>query len=214
MKKTCKDCGASFTLSQGELDFYQSKNLSIPARCKNCRDNRKKSNTDYEKPYVQRNVPTGRNVPGRSSRSEQKKITILVSALLFVLYIPFSFIFNTFFSNDDASPNISTSSPYDVTVDSGSNNSSTGSSLQFRYDSYLSEHFAKHGSASGHSSEAAYLAGANAVIQSSSVLRRTQSDGDTAYYLEASNEFVVVSTDNYIRTYFKPNDGIDYFNRQ
>ena len=31
---------------------------------------------------------------------------------------------------------------------------------------------------------------------------------------EETNEFVVVSTDGYIRTYFNPSDGIDYFNRQ
>ena len=37
---------------------------------------------------------------------------------------------------------------------------------------------------------------------------------DNVYYLESTNEFVIVSTDGYIRTYFKPNDGIDYFNRQ
>ena len=33
-------------------------------------------------------------------------------------------------------------------------------------------------------------------------------------YLEASNELVILSTDGYIRTYFRPEDGIEYFNRQ
>ena len=31
---------------------------------------------------------------------------------------------------------------------------------------------------------------------------------------ESTNEFVIVSTDGYIRTYFKPSDGIEYFKRQ
>ena len=39
-------------------------------------------------------------------------------------------------------------------------------------------------------------------------------DGDDVYYLEETNEFVIVSTDGYIRTYFKPSKGIDYYNRQ
>lgn len=59
-----------------------------------------------------------------------------------------------------------------------------------------------------------YLEGANAVIKNSTALKRTQADGDTAYYVQSSNEFVVLSTDGYIRTYFKPTDGIDYFYRQ
>ena len=39
-------------------------------------------------------------------------------------------------------------------------------------------------------------------------------DGDNVYYVEESNEFVVISQDGYIRTYFNPSAGIDYFNRQ
>ena len=60
-----------------------------------------------------------------------------------------------------------------------------------------------------------YLAGANKVVSSSNVLHKTEAeDGDDVYYLEETNEFVIVSTDGYIRTYFKPEDGIDYYNRQ
>ena len=36
-------------------------------------------------------------------------------------------------------------------------------------------------------------------------------DGDDVYYIEETNEFVIVSTDGYIRTYFYPRDGIEYF---
>jgi len=38
---TCRDCGAVFTFTDGEQEFYASKNLSAPQRCKNCRDARK-----------------------------------------------------------------------------------------------------------------------------------------------------------------------------
>ena len=34
---TCRDCGATFTFSEGEQEFYASKNLSEPQRCKECR---------------------------------------------------------------------------------------------------------------------------------------------------------------------------------
>lgn len=38
---TCRDCGASFTFTDGEQEFYASKNLSAPQRCKACRSARK-----------------------------------------------------------------------------------------------------------------------------------------------------------------------------
>lgn len=38
---TCRDCGASFTFTDGEQEFYASKNLSAPQRCKDCRNKRK-----------------------------------------------------------------------------------------------------------------------------------------------------------------------------
>lgn len=39
-------------------------------------------------------------------------------------------------------------------------------------------------------------------------------DNDDVYYIEATNEFVVVSTDGFIRTYFKPSSGKAYYDRQ
>jgi CxxC-x17-CxxC domain-containing protein len=38
---TCRDCGASFTFTEGEQEFYTSRGLSAPQRCKACRDKRK-----------------------------------------------------------------------------------------------------------------------------------------------------------------------------
>jgi CxxC-x17-CxxC domain-containing protein len=37
----CRDCGATFTFTAGEQEFYASRNLSAPQRCKACRDARK-----------------------------------------------------------------------------------------------------------------------------------------------------------------------------
>lgn len=34
---TCRDCGSVFTFTEGEQEFYASKNLSAPQRCKDCR---------------------------------------------------------------------------------------------------------------------------------------------------------------------------------
>ena len=42
-KHTCKDCGETFYMDKGEIDFFTNKELSIPVRCKSCREKRKKS---------------------------------------------------------------------------------------------------------------------------------------------------------------------------
>lgn len=40
-KRVCKDCGEEFTITVGEKEFYESKNLLLPVRCCYCRKNRK-----------------------------------------------------------------------------------------------------------------------------------------------------------------------------
>lgn len=42
----CEDCGESFIFSDGEQDFYASKHLRSPRRCKGCRGNRKDDRAD------------------------------------------------------------------------------------------------------------------------------------------------------------------------
>ena len=41
LKRTCKDCGTEFFIYQQEIEFYHSKGLSLPKRCKTCRRMRK-----------------------------------------------------------------------------------------------------------------------------------------------------------------------------
>ncbi len=38
---TCEDCSSVFTFTESEQEFYASKNLSAPKRCKACRQARK-----------------------------------------------------------------------------------------------------------------------------------------------------------------------------
>ncbi len=85
----------------------------------------------------------------------------------------------------------------------------------FRNEDLLNEHYEKHGKEMGFASAAEYEMAASAVITNSKALHKTEAeDGDDVYYIEETNEFVVVSTDGYIRTYFNPSSGKDYFDRQ
>ena len=67
----------------------------------------------------------------------------------------------------------------------------------------------------GFASAEEYEEAAAAVPADPDALHKTEKeDGDDVYYIEATNEFVIVSTDGYIRTYFLPDSGIKYYNRQ
>ena len=85
----------------------------------------------------------------------------------------------------------------------------------FRSEELLEEHYHKHGEDMGFDSKEEYVEAANAVIEDPDVLHKTeQEDGDDIYYLEDTNEFVVVSTDGYLRTYFYPDAGKKYYDKQ
>lgn len=85
----------------------------------------------------------------------------------------------------------------------------------FRNEKLLNDHYKKHGIEMGFDSAESYEAAANAVINHPDTLHRIEEeDGDDVYYLEETNGFVIVSVDGYIRTFFYPEDGLDYFNRQ
>ncbi len=86
---------------------------------------------------------------------------------------------------------------------------------EFRSEKLWQQHYEKHGMEMGFDNKEDYLLAANRVIENENVLHKLEEeDGDDVYYLEETNEFVIVSTDGYLRTYFNPKDGIRYFNRQ
>ena len=87
--------------------------------------------------------------------------------------------------------------------------------VRFRNTRLRQEHYEKHGIEMGFTSPEAYEQAAAAVVQNKDALHKLEEeDGDDVYYLESTNEFVIVSTDGYIRTYFYSSNGKDYFDRQ
>ena len=100
--------------------------------------------------------------------------------------------------------------------DSGSSQTAADDvDYEFRTEKLWLDHFEKHGEEMGFDTAEEYLDAANDVIDDPDVLHKTEKeDGDDIYYREDSNEFVVVSTDGYLRTYFEPSAGMDYYERQ
>ncbi len=85
----------------------------------------------------------------------------------------------------------------------------------FKNKSRLNDHYEKHGKEMGFDSAKEYEQAASDVVNNPDALHKTEKeDGDDVYYVEATNEFVVVSKQGFLRTYFLPDKGIDYFNRQ
>ena len=86
---------------------------------------------------------------------------------------------------------------------------------RFRNSKLLNQHYDKHGREMGFASAAEYEKAACDVANDPSALHKTEKeDGDDIYYIEATNDFVVISTDGYIRTYFWPDSGKKYYDKQ
>ena len=84
---------------------------------------------------------------------------------------------------------------------------------EFRKQSYLEQHYEKHGIEMGFTSAREYLEAANSMIVHPDVLtKKEKEDNDDVYFLEATGEFAVVSADGYLRTYYLADK--DYFERQ
>ena len=91
----------------------------------------------------------------------------------------------------------------------------TAALLKFRNKKLLNQHYEKHGKDMGFANAQEYETAAAAVVANPNALHKEEKeDGDDIYYLEETNEFVVVSKDGYLRTYFLPDSGIKYYNKQ
>lgn len=85
----------------------------------------------------------------------------------------------------------------------------------FRTQKLRDSHYEKHGIEMGFETVEDYILAANMVISNPESLHKLEAeDNDHIYFLEETNEFVVLSQDGYIRTYYIASGGIDYFNRQ
>lgn len=209
IKRTCKQCGKDFTITDSEIGFYNDKGLDLPKRCSECRKKNKKNNTNTksekvninnnEKEYVNENIGNHNNSNAKEKGKTFRNIIIVGILLLLTLV---GKLFNIDFDTANIGAVLQ-------------NQQSSSNTLEFRNDKLWEDHFLKHGDEFGYKTKEEYLNGANEVITSSSSLYKQEGeDGDNIYYDEKDNEIVFVSQDGYIRTYFRPSEGIEYFNRQ
>ncbi len=207
IKRTCKQCGKEFILSDSEIRFFKSKNLNLPKRCKECRSANKQSNQSPSAPVQ---VTASKPAP----KLDKKKLIIAI-AIILVLVIGsfFGIEWDKFFS-PESNPLDSTVS--DLPTEQLPNDESEVIVYYFADDSKWISHFEKHGKDVGAKTKEEYLAMANALILNPNALSKKETDdgdNDTVYFLEATGEFAVLSDKGVIRTYYN-NVDLDYFNRQ
>jgi len=297
MKRTCKQCGKDFFLSKSEIDFYNKKKLSLPRRCKECREaNKKGANSTTP---VNDNLPsysnTNKTTEAKYDNSKNstymplgdenyrlpvpKKLAVVGVAIILIVFLIITYLSsntskdtavdalnatNTVSESEDTAVDVinatntvsesediaaevindtitvsesedtavdvindtitvseSEDTAVDVINDTNTESSSEeivvvqNTDYRFRNNKLLEQHYDKHGKDMGFSSAGEYEKAASDVINNPSALSKTEAeDGDYIYYIESTNEFVVLSTDGYIRTYFLPDKGRDYFDRQ
>ena len=98
MKRICKQCGKEFVLTDAELDFYKKKNLTLPKRCKACREKNKRqegahlpgSSQAGQNASAPERKPSVSRVPGnRPNRSSGGKGFMTVAAGIILLLAMF-----------------------------------------------------------------------------------------------------------------------------
>lgn len=242
MQVTCKQCGKIFELPQSEISFYEKKNLELPKRCKECREANKKGKAGAKPGSVTQGGSGsgsghyGSNTPGN------KKVYYIVLGILLVLLLIGKYVLPELTGSNsgnqsgyqeqqniqvtqESTQQVQELQPYEseepevtpkpepTSVESSETIETPA--LKFRNAKLLKEHYEKHGIEMGFASQEEYQAAAAAVVVNPAVLHKTEAeDGDDVYYVESTNEFVVVSKDGYIRTYFNPSSGKKYYDRQ
>lgn len=292
-KRTCIQCGKEFEISDSEQEFFQSKNLQMPKRCKECRNANKKEKRNMRKngngststgnssnigkssnnsnksmnnkmknsnaknlynsqkvePYDGQNSSkhsvkdnssdnvrksSGSNGVNRSNRpntsysNNKNKNDNSTSKFGFYGLLVLILIVAVFFgrrvllgTGDENSKNQSgtqaVSTVQTVSLDEADSDENLASTVDyfFKNDELRAEHFEKHGGDFNYANASEYEAGASKVVNSPEALHKLESeDGDDVYYIESTNEFVIVSKAGYIRTYFKPSRGLEYYEEQ
>ena len=136
---------------------------------------------------------------------------LIIFAIVWIIGTKFAEISDT--ETAATAPNVETDVEANIETDFEAVDETDIILYTFRNQNLLDKHYEKHGIEMGFSSPEEYELAASAVVSNPNSLHKIEAeDGDDVYFLEDTEEFVVVSTDGYIRTYYFAD--IDYFNRQ
>lgn len=89
--------------------------------------------------------------------------------------------------------------------------------VRFETPEKMQKHYDKHIDKYGNISISEYIALANELVNAKDtddIERIVRSDESTAIYRFSTNDFLVITKDGYIRTFFKPDDGEAYWREE
>ena len=215
MNRKCVQCGKSFTISNSELKFFKSKNLSIPKRCKECRDNNKALNNASKN-----KITTSKKAKSYNSYYVKKPNTANFTTIIFAVLIALASLvlkLDTTITIAASTVAVISLLKYILTLGKRKVFIQEFDTSLYKYTFYdtksMVNHYVKHGEQTDCNSMEDYLYKANMVaIDKSSLSKRQKKDGDLVYYNKKTNDFVVIAKAGYLRTYFKAND--KYYNKQ
>ena len=158
MKRICKQCGKEFVITQSEINFYKSKNLSIPKRCKECRQSNKAQKGNVYRKVA--DIPVESTVKSNSSQETRKSpMPKIVTAALIAIAVIYGVFFGGIPTEDK-----------------------NGAQLEFRSEKLLNEHYEKHGIEMGFSSADEYEDAAEDVVENEDALHKIEAEDGIDYY--------------------------------
>ena len=240
--KKCRQCGKEFTLTDGEIDFFKSKGLELPNRCAECRKKNKAAKNAHASDNKKRPISVGIVVllilalafgygisqinSAKLSNNDVTDIGETISTAVTEAETTAEVTEASTVTEAETTAEVTEASTVTETETTSetTETSTIAESAEteipakqycFRNSELLNEHYKSHGIEMGFASAEEYEKAAAAVIDAPGVLHKYEKeDNDDVYYLENTNEIVIVSTDGFIRTYFKPDRGKDYFDEQ
>ena len=214
MKKKCVQCGKAFEISESEKRFFESKNLTLPKRCRECREKNKNSGNS------QKNTKATKNASKYNSYYVKKdKSATLTTVILTAIVAIASLILkvDTTFTILTAGVALISLIKYILGLGKGKVFIQEFDISIYKYTFYdtnsMVKHYVKHGEQTDSNSMEDYLYKANMVIvDKKSLTKEQKKDGDRIYYNNRTKEFVVIAKAGYVRTYFIASD--KYYNKQ
>lgn len=187
IKKECTQCGKEFILSDSEIEFYKSRELSIPKRCKECRSlNKNKTHGDSAV-----EIPYRKQYPPNSKGPRKGFHLIFILLLLCVVGLvtwelnrqndrPKQYIEQSIENN---SKELDQSNSKELDQDNNETLEPDTKLYSFRTEEYGAEHFEKHGNEFDYASIEEYVEGANRVINSSESLHKLEKEMEMTFII-------------------------------
>lgn len=210
MTRKCVQCNKTFNISDSEIQFYESKNLSLPKRCKKCREkNKNAGNSDKAK----RPAQTYKSYYAKKDNTSTLGVVIFATIVAIVGFI----LKNDALAIGASLFTVCSIVKYILDLKNGNVFIQEFNTTLYKYTFYntdsMVKHYVKHGDETKCSSMEDYLYKANMVIVDKGNLSKLQKkDGDRIYYNTKTKEIVVVAKAGYVRTYFIASD--KYYNKQ